>query len=367
MQLRFFAAPLVCVFAVGGCATQDQLRQTEAQSAEQNRAVQALRAGADRNQALIGELRGEIRRTQESVRRLEAALADSRARADAARVQADNARAQAGNARVQADNARAQADNARVQADNATAISRDFLTNLIAAREEQHRQLGENGAAFADLARRLADLESRLRAQQRLLEQGGAASSETSRRLAVVEAALAEAGRKSAALEAGARTGREADDSLTRQLATLRAKVEETRSVISSEGLLQMMRELEGVRRAAASLRGSVEELQQAQNDASARSRNYYLDLDTRIRVLQQQIPQPDTALGAAPTDPDDTAGDVAVPVPETNPAMPETAPSSPESEPGGAQPAVSSQAPDALSPAVPTPPAAVSDPPAEE
>ena len=53
---------------------------------------------------------------------------------------------------------------------------------------------------------------------------------------------------------------------------SLRKQVEDTRSVIGSQGLLQMMREREDVRRNSASLRGSIDDLQKAQTDAAARA-----------------------------------------------------------------------------------------------
>jgi septal ring factor EnvC (AmiA/AmiB activator) len=54
--------------------------------------------------------------------------------------------------------ARARTDAAKVQADSALATSREFLANLLAAREEQRRQLDENGVAFTDLRRELEDV-----------------------------------------------------------------------------------------------------------------------------------------------------------------------------------------------------------------
>lgn len=79
--------------------------------------------------------------------------------------------------------ARARTDAAKVQADSALATSREFLANLLAAREEQRRQLDENGVAFTDLRRELADLESRLQAQLPLLEQNASGLNDTSLRL----------------------------------------------------------------------------------------------------------------------------------------------------------------------------------------
>ena len=266
------------VLPLAGCATQDQLRQTEEQ---QGNAVQALKADADRSESVISDLRAEIKRTQKSVHGLEVALTEARARADAA----------------------------KGQADSALSTSREFLANLLTVREEQRRQLDENGVAFAGLRRTAADLESRLQAQQRLIDQGAVAFNNAIRRLSVIEAGLQDAVRRATLLEAQAKTGQEADNGLARQLATLSKQsetlskqsetlskqnetlskqVEQTRSVISSEGLLQMMRELEDVRRNSASLRGSIEELQQAQVDAATKSRNFYVDLDTRIQALKK-------------------------------------------------------------------------------
>ena len=269
--MRFFAVLWGIVLPLAGCATQDQLRQTEEQ---QGNAVQALKADADRSESVISDLRAEIKRTQKSVHGLEVALTEARARADAA----------------------------KGQADSALSTSREFLANLLTVREEQRRQLDENGVAFAGLRRTAADLESRLQAQQRLIDQGAVAFNNAIRRLSVIEAGLQDAVRRATLLEAQAKTGQEADNGLARQLATLSKQsetlskqnetlskqVEQTRSVISSEGLLQMMRELEDVRRNSASLRGSIEELQQAQVDAATKSRNFYVDLDTRIQALKK-------------------------------------------------------------------------------
>jgi hypothetical protein len=128
---------------------------------------------------VIAELRTEIKRTQDSVHGLEVALTDARARTDAA----------------------------KIQADSALSTSREFLANLLAAREEQRRQLDENGVAFADLRRKAADLESRLQAQQRLVDQGNVAFNNAIRRLIAVEAGLQEAGRGSMLLAAKAKAG----------------------------------------------------------------------------------------------------------------------------------------------------------------
>lgn len=300
MQLKFSAAVAGCILAAG-CATQDQLRQSEVQSAEQKEAVQALRADAGRSESSIAELRAEVKRAQDAIHGLEIALADARARADAA----------------------------RLQADTAVATSRDFLSSLVAAREEQRRQLAESSAAFAEIRRKLADT------QQSILEQTGSAMAAANRRLLAAETGLAEAGRRTAALEAGSKSGKESDKALTDQLQVLRSQIEETRSVISSEGLLGLMRDLQSVQRDTAVLRGLLEELQHAQIEATGRVRNQYLDLDTRIRTLKQRISQ--QAAQEASTPPAGAAADAggAVPLPAVSAA--ETALPVQESDPSGA------------------------------
>ena len=256
------------VLAIAGCATQDQLRQTEAQ---QGQVVQSLRADANRSESGISELRAEVKRTQDSVHALEVALTEARTRTDAAKAQAESAQA----------------------------TSREFLANLIAAREEQRRQLDQSGVAFAELRRKTADLEARLQARQRLMDQGAVAFSDAIRRLVAVETGLQEAGRRSGTLEAKAKTGQESDEAMHRQLAALRKQVEETRAVITSESMLQMMRGLEDVRRNSASLRGSIDELQKAQADSATQSRNFYLDLDARIQVVKQKLATHETSASA--------------------------------------------------------------------
>ncbi len=86
---------------------------------------------------------------------------------------------------------------------------------------------------------------------------------------------------------------------MNRQLAALRKQVEETRAVISSEGMLQMMRGQEDLRRNSASLRGSIDELQKAQADSATQMRNFYLDLDSRIQALKQKMPAHEASVSA--------------------------------------------------------------------
>ena len=94
---------VVCAaaLAAAGCATQDQLRNSEA-SHDQD--VEVLRA--------------ELRRTQDAVHTLEVTLAETRARADGD----------------------------RAQADSALATSREFLSNLVAVRASDR-----GGVNFFDL------------------------------------------------------------------------------------------------------------------------------------------------------------------------------------------------------------------------
>ena len=152
-----------------GCATPDQLRKTEAQSAEQGYALKALRTGLDSNAAQVADLRKEISQWQNSLRGLEVAVNDAVVRADAAKIQGEGAQA----------------------------TSKEFLANLIATREEQRRQLDQNGTAFTELRRKNAELDSRLQAQQRVLEQRAVSFNDAVRRLSAVETGLQDAIRQS--------------------------------------------------------------------------------------------------------------------------------------------------------------------------
>lgn len=238
----------VAVLLGAGCATQDQFRQAEVQTAEQKQAVQALKADAGRSESSISDLRNELKRTQSSLHDLEVSLAQ-----------------------------------VRTQAQTAQDTGRDFLANLVAAREEQRRQLADSSQALADIRRKLSDIDTRLQAQQRTLEQTAGTLTEADRRLAAVEAGLAEAGRKAAA-------NNEADAAANRQLQALRSQVEEARKVFSSDSMLKMMRDVQGVQRETAVLRGTIDDLQHAQNEAASRARNQYLDLDSRIQTLKQNM-----------------------------------------------------------------------------
>ena len=245
-----------------GCVTQDQFRQSEVQTVEQKQAVQALRADAGRSESSLSDLRSELKQAQSSIHDLEVSLADLRSRTDANQ-----------------------------------AATRDFLTNLVAAREEQRRQLADGNTAFTDLRRKLTDLETRLQTQQRMLEQASASLTEANRRLTVTENGLADAGKK-------AKTGHEADAALNRQMQTLQVQMTETRSVLSSEGMLKLMRDLQNVQRDTAVLRGAIQELEHGQAESATRTRNFYTDLDARIQVAQAE------ALPAGRGDPGTAARD---------------------------------------------------------
>lgn len=248
----------LALLLVTGCATQDQFRQAEVQTAEQKQAVQALKADAGRSESSISDLRAELKRTQSSLHDLEVSLAQ-----------------------------------VRTQAQTAQDTGRDFLANLVAAREEQRRQLADSNQALTDIRRKLADIDTRLQAQQRVIEQTAGTLTEANKRLVAVEAGLAEAGRKATA-------NSEADAAATRQLQTLRTQVEETRKVFSSDAMLKMMRDVQGVQRETAALRGTIDDLQHAQSEAASRARNQYLDLDSRIQTLKQKSPAQEAAVKPA-------------------------------------------------------------------
>ena len=277
--MKQLIAYVYVVLALAGCATPDQLRQTEAQTAEQGYAVNSLRAGQDSNASLIKEVRAELSQSQQSMHALEASVVETQARADTAQ-----------------------------------ATSKELLASVVAAREEQRRQLDQNGAAFAELRRRNAEMDAKLQVQQRALEQSATASVDATRRLNEIDTKLQGVTRRAAALETKSGNAQVNDVILTQQITALSKEVAETRALINSEGLLQLMREVEDLRRNSASLRGSIEELQKSQADAAVQIRNFYVDLDTRIRLLkqspgQQAVKQNSPAAQSVPAGPTQDAG----------------------------------------------------------
>ena len=232
---------------LAGCATPDQLRQTEAQTAEQGYAVKSLRAGQDTSAAQIKELQSQLSQTQQSMRALETSVVEAHARADSAQ-----------------------------------STSKELLASLVAAREEQHRQLDESGAAFAELRRKT----------DATLQQTATTYTETTKRLNEIDTRLQAVTRRATALEAKTGTAQASDVVLTQQIAVLGKEVADTRALINSEGLLHLMREVEDLRQNTALLRGSIEELQKAQADAAVQIKNFYVDLDTRIRLMKQTTGQ---------------------------------------------------------------------------
>ncbi|MFL6580127.1 MAG: YbgF trimerization domain-containing protein [Burkholderiales bacterium] len=241
------------VLVMAGCATPDQLRQTEAQTAEQGYAVKSLRAGQDASAGQIKELRSELSQTQQSMHVLEAAVVDTQARADTAQ-----------------------------------SASKELLASLVAAREEQRRQLDQNGAAFAELRRKSAEMDATLQVQKRALEQSASTYNDATRRLNEIDTKLQGVTRRAATLETKSGNAQVSDAIMTQQIAALSKEVADTRALINSEGLLQLMREVEDLRHNSAMLRGSIEELQKAQADAAVQIKNFYVDLDTRIRLMKQ-------------------------------------------------------------------------------
>lgn len=295
----------------GGCVTPDQLRQTEAQTVEQKQAVEVLRVETSRTESSIADLRADLRRTQAALQELQVGLADLRSRTDATQ-----------------------------------AATRDFLSNLVAARDEQRRQLADSNTTFADLRRRLADLEARLQGQQRAIEQNAAVLVEANRRLAATESGLADAQKKAVALETRLKADEQADATLTRQVQSLQTQVADTRAVLRSESMLELMRGLQNVQRDTAMLRGAIEQLEHGQAESATRARNYYTDLDARIRTLRDKLAEQEAALAAqaarlpaaegsveSKMEPGEPAGDANATL-ESEPAASGTDPSTPAEVP---------------------------------
>lgn len=259
----------------------------------------------------IAQLREELdaNRTRIEAANTRANTATERADAAAARATLATERADAATARAVALAQEAQAaqeailalqaelaevkvrsDAASAQAGRALDIATEFLSNLVAAREEQRSLIARNLTTFDAMENRLNAIEGRITETRKQrdadLAAAGVLSTDTQLKL------------------------RQADQELTQlreQLAELNRKNEETRAVVDSGAMLGMLRQLEATRRDTAVLRGALEEMQREQEEARKRVQNYYLDLDARIQTLQERDREARKA-GTGGLDADDAA-----------------------------------------------------------
>jgi tol-pal system protein YbgF len=84
-------------------------------------------------------------------------------------------------------------------------------------------------------------------------------------------------------------------------------KLEET---LKSQGMLDLLNQIEGLKQEIAKLRGQIEELKYAEEASQKRQKDFYVDLDTRLRRLEQ----PGAAGSLAPPGGAATSGSGAAP-----------------------------------------------------
>jgi len=117
----------------------------------------------------------------------------------------------------------------------------------------------------------------------------------------------------------GPRAALFSDDEARKDISKLKAHSEQVdarlagiEQSIRSQGILDLLNQIEQLRQEVARLRGQVEELRFADEASQKRQKDFYLDLDTRLRRLEQggaaaQAPgamAPEPAAGAAPGGP---------------------------------------------------------------
>ena len=253
----------------------------------------------------------QLRKQAREIQELRDVLDANRARSDAAteRMNAATLQAQSEMRALESELAevRVRADAASAQSDKAFAIATEFLSNLIAAREEQRSIVERNISVFDRMEQRLVAIEGRIQ-ETRQLGQAELAATRT----------------RSTDLEQRLQGADQELLDLREQLLQLHRSNEETRAVIDSGPMLDMLRQLEGTQRDTSGLRGALEETRLEQQAARKRMQDYYLDLDARIQDLQDreraareaeaQLDEVDTANRSAPDLSDDA---VAAPVTE--------------------------------------------------
>lgn len=217
-------------------------------------------------------LASQLSEQQSEIAKLRNELSSSQARTDAAETAARDA--QTSITALQNDLAQisTRVDTATAQSEKAFQISTEFLSNLVAAREEQRSLIERNLRTFDAMDERLKNVEGLVAEARREQEMDAnaaqAMSAETDQRLQKADRELAQ---------------------LREQLTVLNRQNQEVRAAIDSGAMMGMLRDLEATRRDTSMLRGAVEQLQREQEGARKRMQNYYLDLDARIQALQDQ------------------------------------------------------------------------------
>lgn len=157
---------------------------------------------------------------------------------------------------------------------------------------------------------------------------------------ALLAAALAAAGPAHAIF--GDSEARKQVEELKAQNTALEGRVRQLEEQLNSQGLLNLFTQIEQLKQDMARLRGQIEELANANDQTGKRQRDLYVDLDNRMRRLEQPVPTaavPGAVPGAAePGAPGAPAGTVAAAAAAAS-AAPGAAPAPPGApDPGGEQ-----------------------------
>ena len=214
----------------------------------------------------------QVSNQQSEIAKLRDELNASRSRSDAAEAQARQAQAQVANLQTQLANLSARLDTTAAQSEKAMQVSTEFLSSLVAAREEQRSQIERNLRTFDAMDQRVKSIETLVAETRKQRESDAAVAREnysaTDQRLQKANQELGQ---------------------LREQLAVVSRQNQEVRAAIDSGAMMSMLRDMEAMRRDNSQLRGAIEEVQRQQEAARKRMQNYYLDLDARIQALQDK------------------------------------------------------------------------------
>ena len=217
-------------------------------------------------------LASQVRSQQSEISKLRDELSASRSRSDAAETQARQAQAQVANLQTELTKLNARVDTTAAQSEKAVQLSTEFLSNLVAVREEQRSQIERNLRTFDAMDQRLKSIETLVAETRKQRESDAAVAREnysaTDQRLQKANQELGQ---------------------LREQLAVVSRENQEVRAAIDSGAMMSMLRDMEAMRRDNSQLRGAVEEVQRQQESARKRMQDYYLDLDARIQALQDK------------------------------------------------------------------------------
>jgi len=217
-------------------------------------------------------LASQLRSQENEIAKLRDELSANRTRADSADAAARDAQTAVRDLQTQLADVNVRLNTAAAQSEKAFQISTEFLSNLVAAREEQRSLIERNLRTFDAMDQRLKSIETLVAESRKLRESDAAAAqanvSQTDQRLQKADRELAQ---------------------LREQLNVVNRENQEVRAAIDSGAMMSMLRDLQATQRDTSMLRGAVEEMQREQEAARKRMQDYYLDLDARIQALQDK------------------------------------------------------------------------------